>query len=186
MLPVICIGWAPSDSVFCCASDERPTHLRIRTHSAINLRLRWRRSAGDGGERGDVQFCHPGEIGEVHLVDGVAIFDALFGAQVLVLPVIILDRDADPRGGISKLQERNMVAAAPETVGAPDLPDVEADRRNAIRQAIEEPRNVTRRRVILPAQAVRPSGRKSEARDAPSCRRESGRSARPPAARRRG
>ena len=46
-----------------------------------------------------------------------------------------------------------MVAAAAEAVGAPDLHDVEADV-EPVGQAVEEARDVARRRVILTAEAV--------------------------------
>ena len=47
-----------------------------------------------------------------------------------------------------------MVAAAAEAVGAPDLPDVEADLQ-PVGEAVEIARDVARRRVILAAEAVR-------------------------------
>ena len=59
------------------------------------------------------------------MVDGVAVTDALLGPQILVLPIVILDRDADPRRRIAELEERDVVTAAAEAIGAPDLPDVE-------------------------------------------------------------
>ena len=39
-------------------------------------------------------FVDLGQIGEIHMVDRVAVFDALLGPQILVLPIVILDRDA--------------------------------------------------------------------------------------------
>ena len=92
------------------------------------------------------------------MVDRVAVADAVLGPQILVLPVVILDRDGDPRRGIAELEERDVVAAAAETVGAPDLPDVEPDLQ-PVGEAVEEARDVARRRVILAAEAVRRAGK---------------------------
>ena len=50
----------------------------IRAHRSLDLGLGRRRRAGDGGQRGDVQLRHLLQIGEVHMVDGVAIDLALF------------------------------------------------------------------------------------------------------------
>ena len=46
-----------------------------------------------------------------------------------------------------------MVAAAAETVGAPDLADIEPDF-EPVGEAVEKARDVARRRVILAAEAV--------------------------------
>ncbi len=70
-----------------------------------------------------------------------------------MLPVVILDGDADPRRGIAELEERDMVAAAAEAVGAPDLPHVEPDLQ-PVGEAVEEARDVARRAVVLAAEAV--------------------------------
>src|SRR4051794_13061154 len=88
------------------------------------------------------------------MVDGVAVTLAVLGPQVLVLPVVILDRDADPRRGKAELEERDMVAAAAEAVGAPDLPHVEPDLQ-PVREAVEIARDVARRAVVLTPEAVR-------------------------------
>ena len=87
------------------------------------------------------------------MVDRVAVADAVLGPQILVLPVVILDRDVEPRGRIAELEERDVVAAAAEAVGAPDLANVEADIQ-PVGEAVEEARDVARRRVILAAEAV--------------------------------
>src|SRR5205085_7975559 len=94
-----------------CSSDlwRVPAYLRVRAHRALDLRLGRRRSAGDPGKRGDVQLGHLGEINEVDMVDRVAVADAVLGPQILMLPVVILDGDADPRGRIAELEERNVV-----------------------------------------------------------------------------
>jgi hypothetical protein len=42
---------------------------------------------GEPGQRGDVDRRHLGQIGKVHLVDGVAERDIAFLAQILVLRV---------------------------------------------------------------------------------------------------
>ncbi len=46
-----------------------------------------------------------------------------------------------------------MIAAAAEPVGAPDLPHVETDV-EPVGEAVEEARDVARRRVVLAAEAV--------------------------------
>src|SRR4051812_11013894 len=92
------------------------------------------------------------------MVDGVAVADAVFGSQVLVLPIVILDRDIQPRSRVAELEERNVVAAATEAVSAPDLPQVEAND-EPVREAVEKARDVARGCVILAAEAV---GRRGE------------------------
>src|SRR6185369_17957263 len=72
---------------------------------------------------------------------------------ILVLPVVILDRDGEPRRRITELEERNMVAAAAEAVGRPYLPHVEPDV-EPVGEAFEIARNIARRAVILPAETV--------------------------------
>src|SRR4051794_2797805 len=91
------------------------------------------------------------------MVDGVAVALAVLGTQVLVLPVVILDRDRKPRCGIAYFQERNMVAAPAEAVGAPDLAHVESDL-EPVGEAVEIARDIARRRVIFAAEAVRLRG----------------------------
>ena len=87
------------------------------------------------------------------MVDRVAVSLALLGPQILMLPVVIFDRDADARGGISKLQERDVVPASAEAVRAPDLSDIEPDLQ-PVGEAVEIARYVARRAVILAAEAV--------------------------------
>jgi hypothetical protein len=109
------------------------------------------------GERGDVQLGHLAQIGEIHLVDRVAILDAVLGAQILVLPIVILDRDGDPDRREAEVEELGMVAAAAEAVVAPDLADVEAEA-----EIVGEPssqREMLRDgRVILAAEAALAGG----------------------------
>ena len=67
------------------------------------------------------------------MVDRVAIDGAVLGPEILVLPIVILDRDREADGGEAELLEGDMIAAAAEPVGAPDLADVEAEREIARR-----------------------------------------------------
>ena len=73
--------------------------------------------------------------------------------QILVLPVVILDRDREADRREAELQELDMVAAAAEPVVAPDLADVEAER-EIVGEAVDEAREVARRRVVLAAEAA--------------------------------
>src|SRR5207244_3820890 len=61
------------------------------------------------------------------------------------------DGEADRRE--TERLEADVVAAAPEPVGPPDLPHVQAEP-EAPRQRIDEARQVARRRVVLPAKAT--------------------------------
>src|SRR6185436_8194244 len=88
-----------------------------------------------------------------HMVDRVAIDLAVLGPEILVLPVVILDRDREADGGEAELLEGDMVAAAAEAVGAPDLADVEAER-EALGEAVDEARQVARGRIVLAAEAA--------------------------------
>ena len=84
----------------CSSVNGKPSQSSIRTHSPLDRWLwRWG-GAGERGQRGDVEPRHLGEIGEIHLVDGVTELDALLDPQILVLVVVILDRDREAdRGG---------------------------------------------------------------------------------------
>ena len=75
----------------------------------------------------DIELRHFLQIRKIHLVDGVAVWIALLDPQILVLPVVILDRDRKADRGEAGVQKFGMVAAAAEAVVAPDLHDVEAD-----------------------------------------------------------
>src|SRR5436190_20181037 len=87
------------------------------------------------------------------MVDGVAVDLAVFGSEVLVLPVVILDRDREADRGEAVVQKFRMVAAAAEAVVAPDLHDVETDVQ-PVGEAVEEARDVAAGRVILAAEAA--------------------------------
>jgi hypothetical protein len=97
------------------------------------------------------------QVREVHLVDRVAILDAVLDAQILVLVVVILDRDREADGGVAGVQQLGVVAAAAEAVVAPDLADVEAEA-DPGRQLGEEAGEVARGRVVLAAEAALAGG----------------------------
>src|SRR5215207_445440 len=86
---------------------------------------RWR-STRKRGQGSDVQLCDLFQIWEVHLVDGVAVADAILRPQVLMLVVVILDSNRETHGRETYIQELGMVAAATETVVAPDLHHIQA------------------------------------------------------------
>src|SRR5947208_3116340 len=71
-----------------------------------------------------------------------------------MLPVVILDCDADPGRGKAQLQERDVIAATAESIRAPDLAHVETDLQS-ISEIVEVARNVARGCVIFTTEAVR-------------------------------
>ena len=87
------------------------------------------------------------------MIDRVAIDGAVLGPEILVLPIVILDRDGEADRRETELLERDMVAAAAEAIGAPDLPHVEADR-DLVGDAGDEARQVARGRIVEAAAAA--------------------------------
>src|SRR5689334_20011318 len=136
-LPIIGVSPAPMDLIRAAGTrNGAPPHSGVGTHGTFDFNEWRRRSTRDPRKRGNVKLGHLREISEINMIDGVAVADALLGPKILVLPVVILDRDADPRRRETHLQERNMVAAALEPVSPPDLPNVEADLQ-PVREAVE-------------------------------------------------
>ena len=93
VLPLARIRAPPSNDIFHRSMIPWPANRRIGRDGPFHPRHRRRRCAGQRRQRGDVQRRHLAQIGKVHPLDGVAIFDAAFGPQILVLPIVILDRD---------------------------------------------------------------------------------------------
>ena len=78
------------------------------------------------------------------MVDRVAIDDSILGPEILVLPIVILDRDGEADRREAGVEELAMVAAAAEAVVAPDRADVEAEA-EIVGERVEEARQVARR-----------------------------------------
>ncbi len=72
-----------------------------------------------------VEAGHIGEIDEIDAVDRVAEGDAVLGADVLVLAVLVLGAFGDAHGGEAGPQHRRLVAAAAKAVHAVDHADIE-------------------------------------------------------------
>ena len=66
--------------------------------------------------------------------------------QILVLPIVILDRDREAHSGKAGVEELGMVAAAAEAVVAPDLHDVEVEVGPSRSASVSRKRRVARRR----------------------------------------
>ena len=71
------------------------------------------------------------------MVDRVAVDDSVLGSQILVLPIVILDRDREADRRIAQLLERDVIAPAAEPVGAPDLANVEAGTTTTVNLPLE-------------------------------------------------
>src|SRR6267378_7847954 len=83
--------------------------------------FRWNRWARrQRGERRSVQTRHFGYVIEIHELWQVAVFDAVFGADVLVLVVVIFTEFRKSHGGKALLIERIVVASAQKPVDTKD------------------------------------------------------------------
>ena len=94
-----------------------------------------------------------GEIGKVDAVDGVAVGAAVLGAHVLMLTVVIFGRLGKANGGEAGVEERQVIAAALEAVGAPYGEHPEAMRRG--RDPRDRLGQRARRRIVLATDAAR-------------------------------
>src|SRR3546814_2734352 len=103
VLPIGGIGRTPADDIGGRVRHRFPADGGVARNSAFRRPTRRHRRAREGGEGGDVQLRHLGEIGEIHLVDRVAIFDAIVGPQILGLVFIILARDGEPNRWLTSI-----------------------------------------------------------------------------------
>ncbi len=101
-LPLITVGPPPAHLITRSAGDRRPGQGRVVADRSGHFGFRRRGSACNRSKRSDVQLCHFRKIGKIDMVDGVAVADVVFRSYVLVLPIVIFDRDADARCGITK------------------------------------------------------------------------------------
>ncbi len=82
--------------------------------------LRQAGRGGKGGKSGGVQASDIGDVVEVVVLDQVAVLDAVFSADVLVLMVEVLQPLGEADSGKTLRTEAGMVAPTAETVTAED------------------------------------------------------------------